>query len=204
MDPSYFTQVGKVLVPTLLADFGIQITGWSISAFLQTEKVCHTRLPPEMLWQTGVQFYFSVSMCSRASRQQIDIPYQIDQWSPRLVFDDQIAGYFSSLDLQIFEEQVAAATRGLPIGCVFTTPGHMQWSMTGGSYCPWVFIWGRLGFAFLVSLVEGMFQRVEQVGGSVIFLLQPNVLNGGRKKADSFEMNVCLHGSMSMSRREKE
>ncbi|KAG0377850.1 hypothetical protein BGX24_005308 [Mortierella sp. AD032] len=38
MDPSYFTQVGKVLVLTLLADFGIQVTGWSISAFLQTEK----------------------------------------------------------------------------------------------------------------------------------------------------------------------
>ncbi|KAK3832075.1 MAG: hypothetical protein JOS17DRAFT_742876 [Linnemannia elongata] len=38
MDPSYFSQVSKVLVPTLLTDFGIQITGWSISAFLQTEK----------------------------------------------------------------------------------------------------------------------------------------------------------------------
>ncbi|KAF9907406.1 hypothetical protein EC991_010966 [Linnemannia zychae] len=38
MDPSYFTEVGKVLIPTLLADFGIQVTGWSISAFLQTEK----------------------------------------------------------------------------------------------------------------------------------------------------------------------
>ncbi|KAF9089278.1 hypothetical protein BGX23_006782 [Mortierella sp. AD031] len=38
MDPSYFTQVGKVLIPTLLADFGIQVIGWSISAFLQTEK----------------------------------------------------------------------------------------------------------------------------------------------------------------------
>ncbi|KAF9298773.1 hypothetical protein BGZ88_004678 [Linnemannia elongata] len=38
MDPSYFTQVGKVLVPTLLTDFGVQIAGWSISAFLQTEK----------------------------------------------------------------------------------------------------------------------------------------------------------------------
>ncbi|KAF9132829.1 hypothetical protein BGW39_011215 [Mortierella sp. 14UC] len=38
MDPGYFTQVGKVLIPTLLADFGIQVTGWSISAFLQTEK----------------------------------------------------------------------------------------------------------------------------------------------------------------------
>ncbi|KAG9068624.1 hypothetical protein KI688_010900 [Linnemannia hyalina] len=30
--------MGKVLVPTLLADFGIQITCWGISAFLQTEK----------------------------------------------------------------------------------------------------------------------------------------------------------------------
>ncbi|KAF9156174.1 hypothetical protein BG015_006910 [Linnemannia schmuckeri] len=38
MDPSYFTQVGKDLVPILLADFGIQLIGWSISAFLQTEK----------------------------------------------------------------------------------------------------------------------------------------------------------------------
>ncbi|KAG0292892.1 hypothetical protein BGZ96_003541 [Linnemannia gamsii] len=38
MDPNYFTQVGKILVPTLLTDFGIQVTGWSISAFLQTEK----------------------------------------------------------------------------------------------------------------------------------------------------------------------
>ncbi|KAG0292501.1 hypothetical protein BGZ97_005561 [Linnemannia gamsii] len=38
MDPSYFTQVGKSLVSTLLADIGVQVIGWSISTFLQTEK----------------------------------------------------------------------------------------------------------------------------------------------------------------------